>query len=50
MKRAGIFVRVSTEDQDYNNQRFHLDEIAKFRGYEIYKYYESVISAYHVKS
>ena len=50
MKRAGIFLRVSTEDQDYNNQRFHLDEIAKFRGYEIYKYYKSVISAYHVKS
>ena len=50
MKKAGLFIRVSTEDQDYTNQLFHLEEISKHRGYEIYKTYSYKTSAYHSQS
>ena len=44
--RAAIFIRVSTEDQDLTNQRFHLMELLKFRGYEYFKTYEYIQSAF----
>ena len=44
--KAGIFIRVSTEDQNLTNQRFHLMELLKFRGYEYYKTYEYIQSAF----
>ena len=44
--RAAIFIRVSTEDQNLTNQRFHLMELLKFRGYEYYKTYEYIQSAF----
>ena len=44
--RAAIFIRVSTEDQNLTNQRFHLMELLKFRGYQYVKTYEYVQSAF----
>lgn len=44
--RAAIFIRVSTEDQNLTNQRFHLMELLKFRGYEYFKTYEYIQSAF----
>ena len=50
MRKAGILIRVSTEEQDYTNQLFHLEEICKHRGYEIYKIYSFKESAYKPQS
>lgn len=44
-KIAGIYMRVSTEDQaregfSLPEQRERLEALCKFKGYEIYDYYE----------
>ena len=44
-KICGLYLRVSTEDQkregfSLKEQKHHLEELCKFKGYEIYDYYE----------
>jgi len=48
--RAAIFVRVSTTNQDTENQLLDLNNIINTRGYELVKTYRSNVSAYHHKS
>jgi DNA invertase Pin-like site-specific DNA recombinase len=40
MKRAGIYVRVSTADQHVESQLYDLRELAKQRGFQVVKEYE----------
>lgn len=45
MKRAAIYLRVSSKDQSYDNQRPDVELLAATRGYAIVKSYEEKASA-----
>jgi DNA invertase Pin-like site-specific DNA recombinase len=47
MKKAAIYLRVSTNDQDYQRQEVELRQLAKALGYEIIDVYEEKASAVH---
>jgi DNA invertase Pin-like site-specific DNA recombinase len=40
MKKAGIYVRVSTADQHVESQLYDLRELARQRGFQVVKEYE----------
>lgn len=42
--KVAIYVRVSTAEQDNDNQLIRLDEFARNRGYEVFRVYEDKIS------
>jgi len=44
MKRAGLYLRVSTVDQNLGTQLFDLQQLAAQRGYEVVKQYSDRIS------
>lgn len=52
-KIAGVYLRVSTEDQareGLSEQKERLEAMCKFKGYQIYKFYEDAgISAKNMK-
>jgi len=47
MKKAAIYLRVSSNDQDYERQGVELRQLAKALGYEIIDVYEEKASAVH---
>jgi len=47
MNKAAIFIRVSTEEQDTENQRLKLMELINRRNYEHVKTYDVTQSVYH---
>lgn len=45
MKKAAIYLRVSTTDQNYERQKMELEALAKSKGYEIVRTFEEKKSA-----
>jgi DNA invertase Pin-like site-specific DNA recombinase len=44
-KRAAIYLRVSSEEQTYENQRPEVKRLARTRGYKIVAWYEEQVRA-----
>jgi hypothetical protein len=45
MKRAAIYLRVSSDEQTYENQRSEVERVAQTRGYRVVAVYEEHVSA-----
>ncbi|TAN40123.1 MAG: recombinase family protein [Nitrospirae bacterium] len=50
MKRAAIYLRVSSEEQTYENQRPDVERVVRTRGYELVRTYEEQAGAAKARS